>query len=46
MLLEESGAQTIKTIYENSKPDENESLKSLCGQTLEVIKKEYPNFVF
>jgi hypothetical protein len=43
MLSKINGFQTIKSICEKSKNTENESLLTLCEQTLEVIEKEYSN---
>jgi len=48
MLIEENIAQAIKTIYQTSRTDKselNESLYSLFGQTLDVLKKNFPNFI-
>jgi len=46
MLIEENGAQTIKTINETEQTEKNKSLITLCRLTLGVIKKQFPNFIY
>jgi len=45
MLIKENIAQAINTIYETPITNENELIVSLCGRTLYIIKKEFPNFI-
>ncbi len=45
MLVEINGNQILKAIYERSKNNENQTLMSLCEQTIEIIENEYLDYI-
>lgn len=45
MLVEINGNQILRTIYERSKNNENQTLISLCEQTIEIIENEYLDYI-